>query len=90
MYVGFVFFTVKVSDYSIFAYDAAWLYLLLLNETLSENLPYQDGRLLFQKARNRTFYGEENSSFNCRLLTTTNLIGFSQTQNADENCESSV
>lgn len=49
------------SRYSVFSYDAAWLYLLLLNESLSEGLDWRSGNLLFSKARNRTFQGKSGT-----------------------------
>ena len=66
----------QVNPYSLFTYDATTLYLLLLNETLSEGLDYRDGSLLFQKARNRTFTGNsivtvnQSSTLNvCKALS---------------------
>ena len=62
-----------MNPYSLFTYDATTLYLLLLNETLSEGLDYRDGSLLFQKARNKTFTGNHivvvYQNFNLNLIT---------------------
>ena len=50
----------QVNPYSVFAYDATTLYLLLLNETLSEGLDYRNGSLLVQRARNKRFEGKKH------------------------------
>ncbi|KAL8597813.1 hypothetical protein ACOMHN_004928 [Nucella lapillus] len=45
------------SEYSPFLHDVVYLYLLVLNETLSQGLNHRDGQLLFRKATSRTFRG---------------------------------
>ena len=40
-----------------FLHDAAYLYLLLVNETITEGKDFRNGTLLLEKARNRTFEG---------------------------------
>nr|KAG5697776.1 hypothetical protein BaRGS_026733 [Batillaria attramentaria] len=45
------------SEYSPFLHDVVYLYLLVLNETISEGLDHRDGQLLFNKATGRTFKG---------------------------------
>ena len=44
--------------YSVFLHDATYLYLSLLNESISHGGPTNDGRYSFNLARNRTFRGE--------------------------------
>ena len=43
--------------FSLFLYDATYLYLLLLNEILAEGKDPKNGTLIFEKSKNRTFYG---------------------------------
>ena len=47
----------EVSGYAAFLHDAAYLYLLLLNETLSEGKDYRDGHIYLDKAKGKVFQG---------------------------------
>lgn len=42
---------------SLFLYDATYLYLTLLNESIAEGKDPRNGTYMFEKSRNRTFHG---------------------------------
>ena len=48
----------KVDEYSMFLTDCAYLYLMILEEILSEGRNYSDGTLFYEKAKNRDFSGK--------------------------------
>ena len=44
--------------YALQLYDATYLYLTVLNESIAEGASVRDGRDLFNRSRNRKFKGE--------------------------------
>ncbi len=62
------FFYFQKSAFSLFAYDATKLFLIILNESLKE-FPgdmhmFKNGTYMFQKSRDRTFSGIINEAIN--------------------------
>ena len=46
----------------LFLYDAAYLYFLVLNETLAEGGNFRDGKLIMEKVKGRRFRGRKSDT----------------------------